>query len=290
MDGGDADSANADGGDMNSAMNAWDPALYTRFADHRDRPFHDLVARVGPLPPHPPRIADLGCGPGTLTRTLLHRWPDADVIGVDSSPQMIEAAKTSAESNPPAGQLAFVHQDLRDWAAHAAAASHDLIVSNAALHWVPDHLQLLPAVVDVLAPGGWLAIQIPGNFEAPLHTILRELATSSPYAEFAGDAVGGFTAPDAADYLAALHGLGCAVDAWETTYLQVLHGRDPVFEWISGTGARPVLHSLPARLREDFEREYRARLRAAYPPADHGTVLPFRRIFATARKAHGGMP
>lgn len=258
-------------------MPSWDPDLYVRFADHRDRPFHELVARVGAT--EPCTVVDLGCGPGTLTATLARRWPQARVVGVDSSQEMIAAAQ------PLAGErLAFARADLRDWLSQTAPESIDVIVSNATLQWVPDHLDLLPELTGRLAPGGWLAIQIPGNHDAPLHTLLRELATSGPYAAHAASAAERFTLPEPGDYLAALAGLGLSVDAWETTYLQLLHGPDPVFAWISGTGARPVLQALPDRLRQQFEQTYRERLRTAYPEQPFGTVLPFRRVFAVAHR------
>ncbi len=158
----------------------------------------------------------------------------------------------------------------------------DVLVSNATLQWVPGHLDLLPALVDRVRPGGWLAFQVPGNFEEPSHTIRRDLAARAPYA----DHLHGVTVPgahDAATYLAALLALGCEVDAWETTYLHVLAGEDPVFTWVTGTGARPTLQALPSPIREAFAAEYREGLRAAYPDRGHGVVLPFRRVFVVAR-------
>jgi trans-aconitate 2-methyltransferase len=159
----------------------------------------------------------------------------------------------------------------------------DVLVSNAALQWVPDHLDLLPGLVDALTPGGWLAFQVPGNFAEPSHTIRRELADEAPYAEHTA----GVASPDAHDaetYLHALRDLGCEVDAWQTTYLHVLRGEDPVFTWVSGTGARPTLQASPDELRPAFEEEFRRRLREAYPERDGAVVLPFRRVFAVAHR------
>lgn len=257
-------------------MPTWDPTQYARFADDRARPFADLLARVGAHGPG--RVVDLGCGPGGLTATLTDRWPAADVLGVDSSPQMIAAATELA-----GGRLTFVQADLRDWVA-AADTAYDVVVSNATLQWVPDHLALLPALVGLLTPGGWLAIQVPGNHDAPSHTLLRELAGRAPYAEHTARSARRPPLPDPVDYLAELSVLGTRADVWETTYQHVLSGPDPVLEWISGTGARPVLQALPAGLRERFTEEYRQLLRAAYPERAVGTVLPFRRIFAVARR------
>lgn len=263
-------------------MPHWDPTQYAVFADDRSRPFDDLLARVAAADPW--TIVDLGCGTGELTATLLDRWPSAEVIGVDSSPEMLVAALPRARTSPDGGRLRFEEADLRDWVARRSELSCDVVVSNAALQWVPDHLALMPALVRVLSPGGWLAVQIPGNHNSPSHELLRELAATEPYAPYVGAAARRPPTPGPADYLEALSALGCAVDTWETTYFHVLAGRDPVWEWISGTGARPVLQALPEDLRAEFTAEYQARLRVAYPAAEHGTTLPFRRVFAVARR------
>ncbi|WP_324651276.1 methyltransferase domain-containing protein [Georgenia sp. H159] len=260
-------------------MPSWDPAQYARFADDRGRPFHDLLGRVGAREPR--AVVDLGCGTGELTASLLDRWPDAQVVGVDSSPEMVAAARAVARG-APAGTLLVEEADLRDWVSRRDEASCDVVVSNAALQWVPDHLELLPALVRLLAPGGWLAVQVPGNHGSPSHTILRDLAAAAPWAPHVADVVRRPDLPGPQDYLTALSALGYTVDVWETTYLHVLTGPDPVWEWMSGTGARPVLQALPADLREEFAAAYRARLREAYPPQPYGTVLPFRRVFAVA--------
>jgi trans-aconitate 2-methyltransferase len=167
---------------------------------------------------------------------------------------------------------------VRTW---QPAAPVDVLVSNATLQWVPGHLDLLPELVRHVAPGGWFAFQVPGNFDEPSHTIRRDLAAEQPYAVHTA----GVATPDAFGpevYLERLAGLGCRVDAWETTYLHVLTGEDPVFTWVSGTGARPTLQALPDDLRPAFEDEFRRRLRAAYPAGPAGTVLPFRRVFVVA--------
>lgn len=260
----------------------WDPDRYLAYADERGRPFVDLLARV---PAERPRtVVDLGCGPGNLTALLADRWPDAAVIGLDSSPEMIAAARE-------VDGIAWEVGDLREWARPdplALRAPVDVLVSNATLQWLPDHLELLPALVDRVAPGGWLAFQVPANFDEPSHTIRTDIAAREPYAPHVrGVAVPESHAPEV--YLRALLDLGCDVDAWETTYLHVLAGPDPVFEWVSGTGARPTLQALPDDLRPLFEEEFRELLREAYP-ADAGgrVVLPFRRIFVVARTADRG--
>ena len=171
--------------------------------------------------------------------------------------------------------------DLREWVS-AEDGQVDVLVSNATLQWVPGHLELLPRLVERVTPGGWLAFQVPGNFDEPSHTIRREIADTEPYAAHTA----GVAVPDSHDpstYLEVLAAAGCTIDAWETTYLQVLTGEDPVFTWVSGTGARPTLEALPSGLREEFEEEFKARLRAAYPHHDYGVLLPFRRVFVVAR-------
>ena len=253
----------------------WDPERYLTYADERGRPFAELLARVGAAAPR--TVVDLGCGPGNLTTLLADRWPDAHVTGLDSSPQMVERARAV---DP---RIAFEVADLRDWPG-VGGRDVDVLVSNATLQWVPGHLDLLTALVGRVAPGGWFAFQVPGNFDEPSHTIRRELAAEAPYAAH----LAGVDVPsshDPAVYLRALADLGCTVDAWETTYLHVLTGDDPVFTWVSGTGARPTLQALPDDLRPGFEAELRRRLAAAYPERDGQVVLPFRRIFVVARVA-----
>ncbi|MDX3058835.1 trans-aconitate 2-methyltransferase [Streptomyces sp. NE06-03E] len=261
------------------AATSWDPQQYLRHADHRTRPFHDLLARIGPLPHEPaPRIADLGCGAGNVTALLGHRWPGARITGYDSSPRMLERARTHAGP-----LLDFAEADAASW---EPTETYDLIVSNALLQWVPGHTARFPHWLDALAPGGTLAFQVPGNFDAPSHTLMRELAGSPRWHDRLGgllrhaDAVHSPTA-----YLDHLTAPGRTVDVWETTYLHLLQGEDPVLDWVKGTGLRPVLDALAddPEARDAFLTEYRDLLRTAYPAGPHGTVFPFRRIFAVAR-------
>ena len=233
------------------------------------------------MPAEQPRVVvDLGCGPGNLTALLADRWRGADVTGIDSSAEMIAAAR-SIEG------VTWEVADLRDWArphTSALVSPVDVLVSNATLQWLPDHIELLPRLVDRLAPGGWLAFQVPGNFGEPSHTIRTDIADRPPYAEHVRD-VAVPASHEPADYLRVLLELGCEADVWETTYFHVLTGADPVFDWVSATGARPTIQALPEVLRGEFEDEFRALLRQAYPADASGRVLmPFRRIFAVARK------
>lgn len=261
-------------------MPTWDPTQYERFSAARGRPFFDLVAQVAADDPR--SVVDLGCGPGGLTETLVDRWPQASVLGIDNSEQMLTAA---ADLDSRDGRLRFQLDDLVDWVESAEPESVDVLISNATLQWVEDHLRLFDRFAQLLRPGGWLAIQIPGNHDAPLHATLRELAAAEPYAAHTGGASVRFALPDPNDYLRAAYAAGLRPNAWETTYAQVLSGPDPVFEWIKGTGARPVLQALPAELLPRFEREYKERLTEAYPTESFGTVLPFRRVFLVAQRA-----
>ena len=258
----------------------WDPTTYLRFADERARPFADLLARVGAEDPDV--VVDLGCGDGSATATLAQRWPDARVSGVDSSPAMLAAAAALAVP----GRLEFSAGDVRDWRPDAPV---DVLVSNAVLHWVPGHPELLTRWAGDLAPGGWLAVQVPGNQAAPTHVLLADLVAAPRWADrlapgedpaLARDAV-----LDPAGYLDVLTAAGLAADAWETTYLHVLAGTDPVLRWVSGTVLRPVLARLSPGDADEFTAGYADALRAAYPPRPDGrTVLPFRRVFAVGHR------
>ncbi|MGV9940371.1 trans-aconitate 2-methyltransferase [Streptomyces sp. NPDC003401] len=257
----------------------WDPAQYLRHAGPRARPFADLLARVPGLPGTPPRIADLGCGPGNVTTVLTDRWPTARVTGYDNSAEMLAEARAHAGAH-----LDFVHADLTTW---TPAETYDLIVSNAALHWVPGHLDAFPAWLAGLAPGGTLAFQVPHNLDAPLHTLLRALGTSPRWRSRVGTVLRPADSVHAPGvYLDHLARLGCEADVWTTTYHHVLTGRDPVLDWVRGTGLRPVLTALAddPEARDAFVADYRDLLREAYPARPYGTVLPFRRLFAVARK------
>ncbi len=250
----------------------WDPEHYLTYADERGRPFFDLIHRVGATQPR--TVVDLGCGPGNLTVSLKQRWPGASVVGLDSSREMVGRAPTGEGVD-------FAVGEIQEWAKQAGQV--DVLISNAALQWVPGHLDLLPQLAAKVAPGGWLAFQVPGNFGEPSHTIRAELAAQPPYAAHVVD-VAVPSSHDPADYWRVLAELGWEVDAWETTYLHVLRGRDAVFEWVSGTGARPTLQALPDSLREEFAEEFRRQLAVAYPDTGHGVLLPFRRIFVVARR------
>ena len=253
----------------------WDPQQYGQFADERTRPFLDLLNRIGSTSPR--RVVDLGCGSGALTALLAERWPAAEVEGIDSSEEMIS-------SGSPHERVTLRVGDVATW---TPPPDVDVVVSNAALHWLPNHRELIASWASAVTPDGWLAFQVPGNFESFSHTLLRSLAESRRWASsLTGivprqDAVG---TPE--QYAGILLAAGLAVDAWETTYVHVLQGRDPVLEWLRGSALRPVMTALPADSYALFEQELAEQLRNAYPATPGGTLFPFRRIFAVAHRPH----
>ncbi|MBP2414547.1 trans-aconitate 2-methyltransferase [Arthrobacter stackebrandtii] len=267
----------------------WEPAKYVEFGDHRNRPFLDLTSRIGAAAPR--AVVDLGCGPGNLTATLSARWPGASVLGIDSSAAMVAEAQklatphdgvASAAASPhSAPGLAFARGDIADW--HPGPDT-DVVVSNAALQWVPGHLELMSGWLAELRPGAWLGVQVPGNFGAPSHMLMRELAASQRWRrQLDGVLRHDDAVAEPGDYLELLLRGGLRADVWETTYNQLLPGENPVLEWVRGTGLRPVLAALGSDSAE-FEREYSALLAQAYPRGEHGTIFPFRRIFMVGEK------
>ncbi|MBV9379459.1 MAG: trans-aconitate 2-methyltransferase [Streptosporangiaceae bacterium] len=253
----------------------WDAVQYGRYGDERSRPFFELLARVGAEKPG--YVADLGCGPGNLTVRLAERWPGAEVVGVDSSPQMIEAALSA---QPSAG-VSFALGDVRDW---RPARPPDVLVSNAVLQWVPGHRDLVVRWAGQLAAGGWLAFQLPGNFGQPSQAILRELAAAPRWRPLLREAELNRQSDSPEGYAELLGRPGFEVDAWETTYVHVLHGADPVVEWVKGTALRPVLAVLDDERAAAFLADYGERVRAAYPPRPFGTLFPFRRVFTVVHR------
>lgn len=260
----------------------WEPAQYRKFGDFRDRPFFDLTSRIGAVAPA--SAVDLGCGPGNLTATLARRWPQASVVGLDSSAAMVEKAQGLTVPG-----LSFVQGDIAAWSplagASAPGAPPDVIVSNAALQWVPGHRELMSGWLATMHPGAWLGVQVPGNFGAPSHVLMRELAESSRWRKQLGRVLQhDDVVAEPAVYQELFLSGGARVDVWETTYNQLLQGENAVLEWVRGTALRPILSALSASEADEFEGEYTALLAAAYPAGAHGTIYPFRRIFMVGEK------
>jgi trans-aconitate 2-methyltransferase len=251
----------------------WDADQYLRYETERARPFFDLVGAVDH--PHPRSVVDLGCGPGGLTATLLARWPNAVITGVDSSIEMIEHARRRAVVE----RLRFETADVSRWRAPGPV---DVMLSNACFQWIPDHSRLLDHLLPQLADGGVLAFQVPNNYAEPSHTAVAELLERPPWTDMLRGVRRGAVQP-AGWYVEQLTGRGLAVDAWEVIYYHLLEGEDPVLEWLAGTTLRPILAALGEEDGERFLSECAELLAAAYPKRPVGTIFPFRRIFVVAK-------
>lgn len=245
----------------------WRPGQYEKFSGPRLQPGLDLLSRLPEIDAK--RVIDLGCGTGELTSLLAQRYPGARTIGLDSSEQMLE----SARGRYP--ELEWVREDLRDF---APPEKVEVLFSNAALHWVPDHRDVFPRLLSLLSPRGVLAVQMPRNFEAPSHRLVREVAELPRFRGQVSLSHEAVLTP--AGYYDLLAPLSSSVELWETEYLHALTGEDPVLEWVRATTLLPVERALPADDFAAFVEEYRARLRVAYPRREDGvTLFPFRRIF-----------
>lgn len=254
-------------------MSDWNPTLYARFADERARPVGDLLARVALDAPR--TVVDLGCGAGASTAPLRDRWPNADILGIDTSPAMLEKARAGV----PGARFA-----LADVAAFTPEAPVDLLFSNATLQWLPDHATLLPRLMGLLAPGGVLAVQMPDNLDEPSHALMRDVAAEPPFAAILADASSArapllsFEATYDALAPRAAH-----VEIWRTTYVHPLAGPEKIVEMVSSTGLRPFVDPLDPAARADYIARYKAKVAAAYEPTVDGRVLfRFPRLFFVA--------
>jgi trans-aconitate 2-methyltransferase len=252
---------------------AWNPDVYLAFADHRGRPFFDLTGRIHAEAPR--RVVDLGCGPGNLTATLAQRWPDATLEAVDNSPEMVAAARERG--------IDAVVGGIDDW---TPRPDTDVVVSNAALQWLPEHAALIVRWARQLGSGAWMAFQVPNNTELPSHQAMREVAGHPEFAEPLADMPWrvGNAVESPERYADLLSDAGCVVDAWETRYVHNLTGPDPVLGWMTGT----ALTQVKSRLNDEQWAAYRQAMRplldAAYPMRPDGTTFyPFRRVFVVAR-------
>jgi len=255
---------------------SWSAKQYVAFEDERTRPARDLLAAV---PPMDARSAiDIGCGPGNSTELLVERFANATVRGVDSSPDMIEAARKRLP------QVQFDTVDIGIWDENGP---FDVIFANAVLQWLPDHATLLPALVNKLASGGSLAIQMPDNLNEPSHRLMREVAADGPWASKLADAAGQRTEmASASDYYSMLRPHCARVDVWRTTYYHPLAGgASGVVEWFKGSGLRPFLEPLDEAEKAQYLKQYLAAIEQAYPTLSDGSVLlPFPRLFLVATR------
>ncbi|MGY2049270.1 trans-aconitate 2-methyltransferase [Methylobacterium sp. JK268] len=256
-------------------MADWNAAQYLKFADERTRPAADLLARV-PLK-DAARAVDLGCGPGNSTELLCARFPAAQVTGLDSSSDMLAAARARLPA------VTFLQGDVAQF---SPAEPPDLLFANAVLQWLPDHAGLLPRLARLLAPGGCLAVQMPDNLEEPSHRLMREVAAEPDFAGPLAEAAGARARLGSArDYDAWLSAAGCRVEIWRTTYYHPLAGHRGIVEWVRSTGLRPFLDPLDAAGQAAFLSRYEEALARAYPPqADGRVLLPFPRLFLVARR------
>ncbi len=255
---------------------SWSAEQYLKFEDERTRPARDLLAQV-PLATAE-RVADLGCGPGNSTELLVARFPGADVEGVDTAPDMLEAARRRLPD------CRFVAADLSAWMPQEPV---DLLFANAVFQWVPDHLAVLARLMDGLRPGGVLAVQMPDNLGEPTHLLMEETARSPGFSDaFAGRIIRRPQLPEPRAYVERLDAGAARIDLWHVVYQHRLAGADAIVEWVKGTGLRPYLDALPAERRADYLAAYHARIAAAYPPlADGSVLLRFPRLFLVAVKA-----
>jgi trans-aconitate 2-methyltransferase len=257
-------------------MPSWDADQYLKFASERTRPARDLAAAVAIDAPS--RAIDLGCGPGNSTEILAERWQAAALSGIDSSAAMIAAAQRDYP------HWRWSVGDIAAWANEPGEA-YDLIFSNAALQWVPDHATLYPNLFARVAPSGALAVQVPANRGAPAHQAMRDLAASARWTSFfPKGVVREWFVHDAGFYYDRLVAAAARVDIWQTEYLHVMDGPAAIVEWYRGTGLRPFLDALPTEQdRAAFAADYLERIAAAYPVQADGRVLfPFSRLFVVA--------
>lgn len=252
---------------------SWDPTQYLKFAGERLRPAIDLLLRVPVVSPK--SVVDLGCGAGNLAPLIRQRWPQAQLTGVDSSASMLAKARADY---PDAN---FIEADIARW---RPAQPVDVLYSNAALHWLDDHETLIPGLLDAIAPGGWLAIQMPRNFGAPSHTSIVETIEQGSWRARLEPHLRRKPVAEPAHYWRLLCARAKSLEIWESEYLQVLSGDNPVAEYTKGTWLKQFLDRLEEPERSAFEAEYRRRVARHYPPEKGGrTLFPFRRLFILAQ-------
>lgn len=259
----------------------WDANLYLKFADHRTRPAIDLMGRLDPAngarPGH--AIYDLGCGAGNISRILAERFPEASIVGIDSSDDMLAKARAQTVD----ARVTFAKGDL---AAFKPDRPPGILYSNAAYQWLEGHIAMFPGLMKLLPPGGQLAIQMPRNHEAPSHALMKAAAEAGPWRDKLAKVRPIARVQEPADYYDVLKPLSAELEVWETIYQQPLTGKDPVAQYTSSTGLRPYLELLQEPERTAFYEAYAGLVAKAYPTRPDGiTIFPFRRLFMVARRA-----
>lgn len=256
-------------------MADWNAEQYLKYEDERTRPARDLLAQVPNLAPA--KVVDIGCGPGNSTELLVQRWPEAGVVGVDTSADMLRQAR---ERLP---QHKFIEANVAHW---APPAGTEVIFANAVFQWVPDHLKHLKRLLGALPPGGTLAVQMPDNLDEPSHIMMREVAFQEPFRNQLSKAAElRDSLPKPGIYYDELRPLCSRLEIWHTIYNHVLDDAPAIVEWVKGTGLRPFIDPLDMPERKAYVAAYTARIAAAYPPqADGKVLLRFPRIFIVAVK------
>jgi trans-aconitate 2-methyltransferase len=256
-------------------MPDWNPHQYLKFANERTQPSIDLAARINVESPK--STIDIGCGPGNSTQVLRDRWPDAKIAGLDSSAAMIEKAKKDYPD---------VEWITADASKFVSNKRYDIVFSNAAIQWIPNHELLLPRLFEIVNGGGALAVQVPANKESPLHQAVLAVSSSSKWSKFTSGAEKSFTYNAVEYYYDILFRISTKFDIWETTYYHVLNSHAGLVEWYKGTGMKPFLERLPDdSSRTEFEKEVFEECKNSYEIRNDGKILyPFRRIFFIANK------
>ncbi|EMK5830241.1 trans-aconitate 2-methyltransferase [Citrobacter sedlakii] len=250
-------------------MSDWNPSLYMQYGAERSRPAAELLTRI--THEHVQSVVDLGCGPGNSTALLRHRWPDAVIVGVDSSPSMLNEARKALPD------CQFIEADIRDF--HAATAP-DVLYANASLQWIDDHYTLFPRLVSLLNSHGVLAVQMPDNTLEPSHVLMREVAYEQNYPNRGREPLPGVHA-----YYDILSEAGCEVDIWRTTYYHQMPSHQAIIDWVSATGLRPWLQDLNEPAQKRYLARYHALLQEQYPLQEDGQILlAFPRLFMVARR------
>ena len=252
----------------------WNPKQYNKYAEERARPAKDLIAQISLE--NPKVIYDLGCGPGSVTNALQEKWPGAKLTGIDNSEQMLEKAKSTYPT------IKWEQASISDWKPDEAA---DLIFSNAALHWIPDHPAVIKSVFESLNSGGVFAMQVPNNFKLPSHQSLYELASLGEWKDSLESAIPHEPILSREAYYQLLTSYADEINIWQTEYMHVLEGETPVLDWVKGSALTAFLPRLSQERQALFLSAYQDKLAQVYPKQANGkTLLTYRRLFIIARK------